>query len=306
MNNSLSVLRALAYFDLFDYPLTREEIGQFMDRRIAPSELDRALQNLTDSTVVLKYNNYFCLKSPEALVKRREAGNELASHLIPKAMRISRFLYQFPFVRGVGISGSLSKNFADEQADIDYFIITKSNRLWMARTIMHLFKKLTFLVGKQHCFCMNYYVDEDALGIQEKNVFTAIEVAKLIPVCGNGSMENFFTANAWIENYCPNYIIDVESRKNSKHSIFKRSCEFMLDLLPTDQLDNTFMKLTSRRWKRKEDLHRLNMAGRRMGLDTSKHYSKPNPQHFQRQILEMFEMKWTETMRKFEAANVVV
>ena len=104
MNNSLSVLRALTYFDLFDYPLTREEIDQFMDKRIAAPDLDRVLQYLTDSTVVLNYNNYFCLKSPEVLVKRREAGNELAAQLIPKAMRISRFLYQFPFVRGEGIS----------------------------------------------------------------------------------------------------------------------------------------------------------------------------------------------------------
>src|SRR6478752_1074461 len=117
MNNSLSVLRALTYFDLFDYPLTREEIGQFMDKRIASPDLDRTLQRLTDSTIVLNYNNYFCLKSPEVLVKRREAGNELAAQLIPRAMSISRFLYQFPFVRGVGISGSLSKNFADERAD---------------------------------------------------------------------------------------------------------------------------------------------------------------------------------------------
>jgi hypothetical protein len=85
----------------------------------------------------------------------------------------------------------LSKNFADERADIDYFVVTKANRLWIARTLMHLFKKLTFLVGKQHYFCMNYFVDEEALTIQEKNLFTAVEVATLIPVCGNGSMESF-------------------------------------------------------------------------------------------------------------------
>lgn len=300
MNNSLSVLRALTYFDLFDYPLTKEEIGLFMDRRVASAELDRSLQVLTESGLVLNYKNYYSIKNVEELVNRREAGNELASHLIPRAMRISAFLYQFPFVRGVGISGSLSKNFADEKADIDYFIITRSNRLWIARTIMHLFKKLTFLVGKQHYFCMNYYVDEEALSIQERNAFTAVEVATLIPVCGNGSIENFFNSNTWIEQYYPNYIIDVESRKNSKHSFAKRAFEFFLNVLPAEKLDNYLHKLTSRRWKQKEDMARLNMAGRRMGLHTNKHFSKPNPNYFQKHILEKYDKKWEEMKERFK------
>jgi hypothetical protein len=195
---------------------------------------------------VTSYEEFYCLKNAAGQVRRRKAGNQLASQILPKAFRISSFLYHFPFVRGIGISGSLSKNFADEKADIDYFIITKTNRLWITRTLMHLFKKLTFLVGKQHCFCMNYYVDEEALIIQEKNAFTAVEVATLIPVCGNGYMENFFEANAWIESYYPNYIIDVESRRNSKHSWFKKSFEFLLNLLPVNQLDNYLMKVTTK------------------------------------------------------------
>jgi hypothetical protein len=64
------------------------------------------------------------------------------------------------------------------------------------------------------------------------------------------------------------------------------------------------MKVTSRRWKRKEELQQLNMAGRRMGLDTGKHFSKPKPQHFQRQVLDTFEQKWAEVRKKFEASSL--
>jgi hypothetical protein len=303
---SQSALKTLVYFDLFDYPLTREEIGLFMDRKTTPDELTNTLNELKSAGLVTPYGDYYTLKNPASLVSRREAGNQLASELLPTAFRISSFLYHFPFVRGIGISGSLSKNFADEKADIDYFIITKANRLWITRTLMHLFKKLTYLVGKQHFYCMNYYVDEEALSIQERNPFTAIEVATLIPVCGNGSMENFFTANEWIDNYYPNYTIDVESRKNSRHSWLKKSLEFILNILPADKLDNYLLKLTTKRWKRKEEEHLLNSAGRPMGLHTNKHFSKPNPNHLQKQILELYEKRWRETKERLRllATNV--
>ena len=165
---------------------------------------------------------------------------------------------------------------------------------------MHLFKKLTYLFGKQHYYCMNYYVDEEALSIQEKNAFTAIEIATLIPVCGNGSMENFFVANPWIQMYYPNYVVDAESRKNSKHSWFKKIAELVLNILPSNKLDNYLMKLTARRWKRKEEEQRINRSGRRMGLHTNKHFSKPNPEHLQRQILELYEKRWKEMKERFQ------
>ena len=47
----------------------------------------------------------------------------------------------FPFVRAVGISGSLSKQYADENSDIDYFIITAANRLWIAKNLPAYFQK---------------------------------------------------------------------------------------------------------------------------------------------------------------------
>ncbi len=300
MNNSLSALRALVYFDIFDYPLTGEEIGFFMDKKISPAELSRALEYLVSSGLVKPFSNYYSLRNASTLVKRREAGNLLASSLMPRAFQISSFLYHFPFVRGIGISGSLSKNFANDESDIDYFIVTKANRLWITRTFMHLFKKLTFLAGKQHYFCMNYYVDEEGLAIQERNLFTAVEVATLIPVCGNGSMEGFFEANAWVENYYPNYVIDSESRKNIKHSLIKRSLEFLIDLLPVQWIDNLLMKITTRRWKLKEEEHRLNSCGRRLGLQTNQQFSKPNPEHMQRQILELFDKKYKEMKEKLE------
>src|SRR2546430_6574247 len=97
--------------------------------------------------------------------------------------------------------------------DIDFFIITSANRLWIARTCMHLFKKLTFLTGRQHWYCMNYYIDEEALNIEEHNIFTATELITLLPVCGNGTMQRFFQMNSWVSVYFPNNVLEKNSNK---------------------------------------------------------------------------------------------
>ena len=190
-------MKVLAYFDLFDYPLSKEEILAFLDQAVRMENLSEALNELRAEKYIFLYRDYYMIQDNDGLVTRRIKGNDRAKPLLRTGNRISRFLYQMPYVRAIGISGSLSKDFAGEGADIDYFIITKSNRLWVARTIMHLFKKWSFLFGRQHWYCMNYYIDEDALEIEEKNIFTAIELITLLPVRGNGVLHAFFDKNEW-------------------------------------------------------------------------------------------------------------
>jgi predicted nucleotidyltransferase len=175
-----NILTTLAYFDMFNYPLTRVEIFLFLQQEYRLDEFEVALRYMVASQAIYNFDNYYTLKNDQSLIKRRVEGNRKAADLVKIAHKVSDLLIRFPFVRGIAISGSLSKNFADDDSDIDLFIITAKNRLWIARTLMHTFKKLTFLFNKQHYFCMNYYVDEAQLQIAEKNIYTAIEVAWII------------------------------------------------------------------------------------------------------------------------------
>jgi hypothetical protein len=182
----------------------REEVLFFLDRKVEEPALTGALDALVVDGCLFRLGPFYSLRDDPALAERRCKGNQHAERLLAIAAKGSRLLFRFPYVRGVGISGSLSKNFADENADIDYFIITRSNRLWIARTLMHGFKKLNFLIGREDWYCMNYYVDEEALKIEEMNIFTATELITLKPVCGNGALERFFDANDWATAYLPN------------------------------------------------------------------------------------------------------
>jgi len=294
MSIEKDILKVLTYFDIFHYPISPKEIRLFLNCHSSERELIVALEQLYAAKRIFKHDGYYHLSKESSFVYQRKEDNQRAHLLLITAYKISAFLFQFPYVRGIGISGSLSKNVADKNADIDFFIITKSNRLWIARTLMHLFKKLTFLVGRQHWFCMNYYIDEQALKITDQNIYTATEVITLLPVCGNGTLKNFFDANNWAQLYFPNYELNTDSHQTAKHSLVKRSFELLMNNSLGEWIDNYLLNITSKRWSRKELEGKRNSGGCRMGLRNSKHYSKPNPAFYQQKILMMYEGKIKE------------
>ena len=289
----------MAYFDLFNYPLATEDVCWFLDRNATQEDVKRELEELVREERLFRVGPFYSLQNDAALAARRLRGEAHADELLILANRGARLLYQFPFVRGVCISGSLSKRCADEKADIDYFIITKGNRLWIARTLLHLFKKLTYLRGRQHRYCMNYFIDEEALEIKEKNIFTAVELITLMPVCGNGGLTHFFQANSWTNQYLPHYNDrPTEAVNEHRASWLKQTLERLLDHRLGDRMENYFRGVTDRRWKKKTERGDVNMKGETMTLQCDAHYSRPNPEIFQQKILGKYHRRVKEVMEK--------
>jgi hypothetical protein len=287
-----SILKAIAYFDLFNYPLAIEDILYFLDTEAEDYPVRRELDALVKEGCLFRTGAFYSLQNNPALADQRNLSHKRADALIPIAERGARLLFQFPFVRGVFISGSLSKHCAEEKEDVDYFIVTSANRLWIARTLMHLFKKLTYFRGHQHRYCMNYYVDEEALEIREKNIFTATELITLIAASGNGGIISFFKANEWTTRFYPRYHHrNRESLGTPRSSLLKRTCEQLLNNRIGDRLDDYFRKITARRWKKKEDRGDLNLRGHKMTLQCGKHFARPNPDIFQQKILVRYQRK---------------
>ncbi len=287
----LSILRTLTYFDIFQYPLTKEEIRLFNDRDIDENCICEELKNLIERGLVFEDGHFYSIKNDPTLKLRRILGNSRAEGLLQRAFSISKFLFQFPFVKGIGISGSLSKNFADEKSDIDYFIITKSNRLWLARSFMHCYKQFTYLTGKWKWYCMNYFIDEEALIIAEKNIFTATEVVTLLPVCSDGIFDDFFSKNDWSFEYYPNQKKGVDSKNiKTKKLWIKSFTELLLDNQFGDFADKVLMNLTLKRAKLKEKkILAIPLKSEFRGFKTGRHFARPHPDYFQRRIITLYE-----------------
>jgi len=287
----LSILKALAYFDIFQYPLSEGEMHHFLDCHLGKDELKLAIERLESHGLIFKFDGFYCLWNDPGIIKKRVAGNLRAHKLMPRAGRIASLLYRFPFVKAVAISGSLSKNYADAKADIDFFIITNLNRLWVARTFLHLFKKLTYLAGRQHYYCMNYFVDEQAMAIAEQNIYSATEVVTLLPVAGIDVINDFFNANRWTEEWLPAYKPRLEVASSDRQFAVKSFLQRVLTSKMGDKLDDLLFHWTTRRWRKKEDRGLRNIKGRKMNLVTGKHFSKSDPGAFQEKIVRLYDIK---------------
>jgi len=288
---------------MFNYPLRKEELFSFLDTRCERTLFDEALHSLCDAGVIHSIGEFYSLQKNMFLAERRRKGNERAEKKLRIAKKIARLLYHFPFVTGIAVSGSLSKNYADKDSDIDFFIITKENRLWLSRTLMHLFKKISFLAGKEHWLCMNYYIDESALEIKEKNVFTAIEVITLHPFYGNSTFKKFFTANKWSRSFYPAFYPKINAADDVRKGMVKTLVEPVFDNKLGDWLNSTFMNITLKRWKKKADRHERSYNGELMGLDGGKHYAKPDPSNFQQKVLLRLERETEAMMLRWESAD---
>jgi predicted nucleotidyltransferase len=293
-----NILATLAYFDLFNYPLTMEEVFLFLPVKYDQDEFGYALRSLIIDRLIYKFERFYSLKNDYFLIERRGKGNAKAAEMIGIAKKVSKLLIHFPYVRGIAISGSLSKNFADENSDIDLFIITVKNRLWIARTIMHCFKKLTFLVKKEHYFCMNYYVDEQEMQIREKNIYTAIEIVTLMPLQGDAVFEQFFISNAWTRNYLPNKCMRLTTAMPIKNSPLKKSIEILFNNRLGNIIDTWMMKITAKRWLKKKRMKKMNMSGFVMGMDADKHCAKPDPENFQSKLIQRYKFNVSQLLER--------
>ncbi len=288
-----NVLKTLAYFDVFSYPLTSEELKIFFGGNENPNgNIDEALESLKEKELVFQNQKFYQLDNSFEQIERRLKGNKLAESYLAKAKKISVFIGNFPFVRGVYISGSLSKGYMGEDADIDYFIVTKPGRLWLARTMLVMFKKL-FLLNSRKYFCVNYFVDENHLEIEEKNLFTATELVTLIPTYNSQIFEELKKQNPWVKQYYPNHPWNNQINVPlGKGSLVKKFLEFLLSGKLGEYLDKKSMMKTLTFWKNKFSY--FTEKDFNNALKSRSYISKHHPQNFQKKVLNAFEQKVNE------------
>ena len=101
-----AIIRTLTYFDIFRYPLSCDEIRQFLDRKMPEAIFLESLRLLLEERRIFFFNGVYSIQNNPLLEHRRKQGNQRAERLLVKAIRVGRFLYQFPFVSAIGISGS--------------------------------------------------------------------------------------------------------------------------------------------------------------------------------------------------------
>jgi hypothetical protein len=292
------ILKALIYFDIFNYPLTQSEILSYCPySNPALDEIRLQLERLVTLNMIRKEKQFYFLAEDNSLIERRIKGNALAEKYLKRAKLFSALIARFPFVKSVSISGSLSKGYMDADSDIDYFVITAENRVWLCRTFLMLFKKI-FLFNSRKFFCINYFIDSSNLEINDKNLYTATELATLIPVYPDELFSKFIESNKWHTVYYPN--------KKSFNSLFfsprpdsfvKKFAERMFDGKLGTWLDEFCLGITVKYWKNK--FKTTDEKTFEMNFRSGKNISKHHPNSFQVRVLECYQQKTAFFESKF-------
>lgn len=206
------ILRTLAYADVFDHPLTPDEIHRYLvQERATGSAVSTALRVMVPDRVG-EADGHFFLRGRHDLVERRRRRAEAAGRLWPVARRYADRIASLPFVRGVGLTGSLARDCADEApaggggasgtTDVDYLVVTEPGRVWVCRAFIGLLSRRARRRGVE--LCANYVLSEDALALRDRTIYTAHELVQLVPLAGTRAFRRLRAENGWVADFLPN------------------------------------------------------------------------------------------------------
>ncbi len=213
-----SILKTLAFFDIFKYPLTDSEIFKWLynpDKKYQLSDIRCALNQSPVLRSQLSVNEaFYSLKGRDHIYLRRKQNNNLAERKFRRAVFLAKIYRFIPYVRMVAICNSLSYSNASENSDIDFFVITKKGTIWLARLLMVLFVSILgwrpTAEKKRDMFCLSFFVDEDYLNVHstmlnDDDIYYYYWLATLLPIYDpDGLYQKFLSANSWYCSRLPN------------------------------------------------------------------------------------------------------
>ena len=145
-NLELSIIRTLAFFDIFSFPLTSLEIFKWLnvtddsasatDQPLLTqpyfySEVQQALNQLPDK--IQSKNGFYFLAGRSELINQRLKKYGYAANKFKRALGFSRIFSVIPYIKMIAVCNTLAYGNSSQAGDIDLFIIAQKNRLWLTR-----------------------------------------------------------------------------------------------------------------------------------------------------------------------------
>ena len=209
-----SALQTLHYFGYFEHALRVEEVHKYLNVKASLAAVETALNRLLKKGAVSCNDGLWALDEAHCYIREKHLKRN--ARMLRAAKVMGRFIQSFPFVRGVYLSGSLSKHgVTTKEDDLDFFIITKSGRVWATKLLLIAFKKV-FLFNNEKYFCINLLMAEDQLELKKHNLYIATEAASLIPLTNPSLLREFWEKNPFVLNRFPNLELPKKHSKQKK------------------------------------------------------------------------------------------
>lgn len=225
----LAVIKTLVYADLFEYPLSLEEIYQYLisPSVVSKSRVEKCVNKLTDQAILesnqssggekSKGTTLYALAGKDKHFVKRSARKKMSYNKTQIALTISFQISKIPWIEAIYLTGSVSMDNAKRHDDIDLMIITAPGRVWLTRLLVNTMldfqakrrKPEHTLHAKSHSnkFCLNLWLSLDRLKLNPKhqNLYTAHEVIQAKPIYLKSFQVHdlFLGSNTWVKFFLP-------------------------------------------------------------------------------------------------------
>ncbi|MCX6781910.1 MAG: hypothetical protein NTW66_02225 [Candidatus Magasanikbacteria bacterium] len=213
-----SIRKTLAYFDLFGYPLTKEELFAYLWQppRISYEEFIPSVPLQGEGWGGVcneKFGHYF-FSGREGIIENRRQRLLISELKLKIAVRAAKKICAVPFLRAIFVCNSVGAGLARSESDIDFFIIAAPGRIWLVRFFSNLILKFwrlrTYGKKRKDKICLSFFVDEKHLNLQslcalKDDIHFMYWLHQMIPVYDPKNIyHSFLDANRWTDEYLPN------------------------------------------------------------------------------------------------------
>jgi len=214
MNLEQAIVATLVYFDIFDYPLTIDEIVRWLPSPISftRSHLLGLTKELVEKGFLAQKEGFYFLSGQGKIALERRKNKEASESKLKIAQKVARILIKVPGVLLVGLTGNLAMMDVQEDDDIDFLIITQRGEIWTARFLTIL---LLEILGRRRRpkskrikdkICLNLFLDEANLRFKRnrRDLYTAHEILQMRPLAGKENIyQRFLKTNVWTKDFLP-------------------------------------------------------------------------------------------------------
>ncbi|MFA6994870.1 MAG: hypothetical protein WC249_00460 [Patescibacteria group bacterium] len=173
-----AIISVVAFFDMFEYPLTAYEIWENLDKSIELEKIYKILEPVTNNfifsdgqnnnayrLIIQQKNGFYFLNGRAEIVVTRQKRYNYFCRKVKIARRFTYLFSFFPFVRVVALANIIGAYNLHDGSDIDFFIITEPRRIWLSRLyctgLAKILNSRPNIRTKKDKICLSFYLTQD-------------------------------------------------------------------------------------------------------------------------------------------------
>lgn len=234
-----AILRTILYADIFNFPLTVDEIWRYCitPKKLSRSDVRKTVADLCRTKILIEKDKFITVFDKSKNIQKRIKNKEILLRKDVIAKNATSILSEIPSIMFIGISGSLAARDSHEDDDIDLFIIAQEKYMWVTRGLSLAvlsragLRRSRGIKHEKDTICLNMFLSSNALTFPKsrQDMYTAREIAQIKPLFQRRDMyQRFLNANTWSNSYLANSFSMrteefVSEKASAKFDIWYRS-----------------------------------------------------------------------------------